>query len=157
MGAGVAYRVVSWIESRLFGSEEGVHVANREAVSELQETRGELSWIGLGWVGFRLDGLLLPLLRLNAFGVNAVFDWGLGLGVGVTTDHWPLTTMMEIIVRWSKQTHESLTTILFYSMLSNWISEFFPCDTYSVRGLCFLTKLSVFQLCNFTGVSYLTH
>lgn len=90
MGAGVAYRVVSWIESRLFGSEEGVHVANREAVSELQETRGELSWIGLGWVGFRLDGLLLPLLRLNAFGVNAVFDWGLGLGVGVTTDHWPL-------------------------------------------------------------------
>lgn len=43
MGAGVAYRVVSWIESRLFGSEEGVHVANREAVSELQETRGELS------------------------------------------------------------------------------------------------------------------
>lgn len=39
----MAYRVVSWIERRLFGSEEGVHVANREAVSELQETRGELS------------------------------------------------------------------------------------------------------------------
>lgn len=47
-----------------------------------------MNWVGLGWFGVwvRWAAAAAAILRLNSFGVNAVFDWG--LGVGVTTDHY---------------------------------------------------------------------